>query len=61
VSKIDLVFTLSLLIFYAIGCFFLGWAWYHYGWMAEEQEVNNNYNKFVKEMRKNVVRKKRKI
>ena len=58
-EKIDLRLTLFLLIFYAILCFFIGWAWFHYGFMNAEIEVSNNFNKFVREMRTHY--KKRKI
>jgi len=36
---------------YTILCFVLGWAWYHYELATAEQEVSNQFNLFVKEMR----------
>lgn len=60
-ANTNIYLILGAMIGYAIICFCIGWGWYHWGFMLEEQEVNNNYNKFVKEMRKSVVLKKRKI
>lgn len=44
--------TFYLLIIYLIGCYFLGWAWYNKGFVQAETEVSNQFNCFVKEMRK---------
>jgi len=37
---------------YTISCYFLGWAWFRFGWFEKEIEVNNQFNLFVREMRK---------
>ena len=37
---------------YLIVCLPLGWAWFKYEWILAEQEVNNRYNPFPKEVRK---------
>lgn len=52
-------FTIVLVIFYFIFCYFLGWAWFNRGFVAAENEVNNQFNPFQKEIRNHI--KKRKI
>lgn len=49
--------TFILAFVYGIACFFIGWGWYHYGLALTEQEVGNNFNLFVREMRKRYNRK----
>jgi len=44
--------TFILAIIYGVGCYFLGWAWYRFGWYEQEIEVGNQFNIFVKETRK---------
>lgn len=39
---------------YVIGCFFLGWAWYHYRIIYAEHEVGNRFNMFQQEMRSKI-------
>jgi len=47
------LFTIMILgITYGILSFFLGWAWFRFGFMVAETEVTNRYNLFVNEMRK---------
>lgn len=53
----DVKTTLILAVLYAIGCFFLGWAWTRFKWLSAEIEVSNRFNPFVKEMRKSIHRK----
>ena len=43
--------TLSLGFLYAIFCMITGWLWYKFHFMEAENEVNNQFNPFVKEMR----------
>jgi hypothetical protein len=43
---------ISLFLLYGFSCFVVGWIWYHFGIATAEQEVANNYNLFVEEMRK---------
>ena len=45
-------FTMILLGAYFIGCYVLGWLWFNKGFFIAEQEVSNQFNLFVKEMRK---------
>lgn len=49
----DVSNTLWLAAGYLIACFFIGFLWYKYNWITAEIEVNNRFNLFVKEMRKN--------
>ena len=42
---------------YAVFSFILGWSWFKFGLVNAEHEVNNQFNPFVKEMRKSVNRK----
>lgn len=39
-------------IVYLVGCVPLGYLWYRYNWIEAEQEVNNRYNLFQKDVRK---------
>ena len=48
----SITITLVLAFVYGISCFFIGWAWYHYGIITSEIEVHNTFDLFVKEMRK---------
>jgi hypothetical protein len=41
-------------VIYAIACYFLGWWWLNGGMTDAENEVSNQFNPFVKEMRKKV-------
>jgi hypothetical protein len=50
----EITYTLIVAVLYIFACFFLGWAWYHYGIIESEIEVTNNFNLFVKEMRKEI-------
>ena len=44
--------TLVIALIYGIFCFVLGWFLYRIGYAEAEQEVSNQFNLFVKEMRK---------
>lgn len=48
----DLKTTFMIAFIYAIACYFLGMIWIVFGFYEEEIEVNNQFNKFVKEFRK---------
>jgi len=39
---------------YAVCCYFLGWWWLNFGMKDAENEVNNNFNPFMREIRKKV-------
>lgn len=43
---------LIIALIYVIICFILGWAYFKWQWQLAETEVQNQYNLFVKEMRK---------
>lgn len=49
VKNIELILILGLI--YVVFCFFLGWAWWHFGFAESSQEFANRYNPFVKEAR----------
>lgn len=51
-ASADVTSTLIIAVIYAILCFFIGWAWYHYKIIETEIEINNRFNLFVKEMRR---------
>ena len=53
----DLTSTFIFVGIYLVFCLILGYCWFKYGWVQVQQEVSNNYNLFVKEMRKSVCRK----
>ena len=47
---------------YALLCFIVGWGWYRYKFIEHENEVNNQFNLFMKEVRKDIKNKqKRKV
>ena len=50
----NVTITFIMAILYAVGCFFLGWFWYKSDFIKAEIEVGNNFNLFVKEMRKKI-------
>ncbi|MHA1353749.1 MAG: hypothetical protein ACTSR1_01055 [Candidatus Heimdallarchaeota archaeon] len=51
ISSLDVKKTLILGIFYGIGCYLLGRAWYKYRIQDIETEINNRFNPFVGELR----------
>ena len=53
-TTLDAVTTLLIFFFYGLSCFFIGWLYFKYGWVVAQNEVNNKYNLFVKEMRKRI-------
>ena len=48
----DIAATGYMVAVYTILCFFGGWSWHHYGLMEKEIELNNKFDPFVKEMRR---------
>ena len=50
-ASADLKATLIIGVAYGIFCFIFGYLWIKYNWYTAEQEVSNQYNLFVKEMR----------
>jgi hypothetical protein len=50
-TSLNLKLTMIFAGIYALSCFVIGWAWYHYGLIYAEMEVSNRFNLFVKEMR----------
>ena len=53
-SSLNVVVTMVLAAFFTVLCFFLGWFWFRYDWIKAEIEVGNNFNLFVKQMRKRI-------
>ena len=51
-ASADLKTTLIIAVLYGVFCYFLGLFWFNRGYFVAEQEVNNQFNLFVKEMRK---------
>lgn len=45
------------IVAYVIGCFIIGWAWYNTGLIETENEVNNVYNPFQREVREKLGKK----
>ena len=56
VTSNDVKTTLYIAMGYAVVCFFLGWFWLNSDFYTAEQEVSNNYNPFVKQMRRRIKR-----
>lgn len=53
-SSLNVKLTLFFGFIYAIACYFVGRIWYKKGIMIAEVEVGNQFNKFVKEMRRKI-------
>lgn len=51
-ASTNLKATMWIAVFYAIACYFIGIAWFKYGFVDLENEVQNNFNPFVKDVRK---------
>ncbi len=45
-------------IIYCVLCFFLGWIWYKKGIIDTENEINNIFNPFQREVRKKLKNRK---
>ena len=43
--------ALIAVFFYLISCFFLGWIWFKVGLVDTENEIQNFFNPFMKEVR----------
>jgi len=54
ISTLNVKATLIIGVVYAFCCYIIGWAWYSYGFMIASQEIGNNFNLFVKEMRSKI-------
>ena len=52
ISSLNTKLTLVIGCIYAFSCFFIGWFWYHLGIVKAEIEVGNQFNEFVRHMRK---------
>ena len=52
ITAMSIPYILIGAILYGVSCFFIGWAWYHYNIITAEIEVNNQFNLFVREMRR---------
>ena len=50
----DILSTFIIASAFGITSFFLGWWWFRSEFMKAEFEVSNNYNLFVKQMRKHL-------
>lgn len=50
-SSLNVTATLTIAFFYSIFCYIFGWAYFKYGWVITEREVDNQHDYFVKEMR----------
>ena len=48
-------FALILVFLYGISCYIMGLIWYKWGFRTAEIEVSNQFNLFVKELRKRKV------
>lgn len=47
----DLGTTVWLAVGYTLACFLVGWVWYNYDFMWVDNEIGNQYNPFVGEVR----------
>ena len=51
VASSDVRMTLVLGIIYGMLCFVIGYAWYRYDFVEANNEIDNRFNRFVREMR----------
>lgn len=51
IASSDVKSTLIWAFFYCIFCFILGYLWFKFKFIDAENEVNNRFNPFVREMR----------
>jgi len=56
-SSLNVSATLIMGFAYGVACFIIGWLWFKYNFYEAENEVGNRFNPFVKEMRKQYVKK----
>lgn len=54
----DMTLTLMLGFIYVPACFLIGWYWINHGWYEREIEVSNEFNWFVRQMRKHIQKRK---
>ena len=47
-------FTIKIAFAYVVMCFIVGYIWYKHGYIEAENEVNNAYNLFQKEVRETI-------
>ena len=57
-SSSNVTITMFIAMGYVPVCFVLGWWWFNHGWMVREQEINNEFNWFVGEMRQSIGKEK---
>jgi len=50
-SSLNTITTLIIAGVYGVCCFFIGWAWFHYGFASATFEVQNRFDPFAKEVR----------
>jgi len=59
-SSQNVIMTMIVAAIFGIGSFFLGWIWFKSDFIKAEIEVQNNFNLFVKQMRKSLTTTKKK-
>lgn len=56
-AKVSVLLILAVAFAYAALCYFLGWWWLNRGFLDAENEVQNRFNPFCKDMRNSLYRK----
>lgn len=56
ISSLNVVSTMIFYSLYLLSCFFFGWLCFKIGYVDAQNEVNNQYNPFAKEVRKKLSR-----
>lgn len=46
--KLTILFSLG----WGLSCFFIGWGWYRWGFTETENEIQNRFNPFQREVRR---------
>lgn len=54
----EIIIMLMIGCMYFLICLIIGFLWFRYGWVEAEAEVGNRYNKFQKEMREKLQKKR---
>ena len=54
-ENISMTIMMEIAVVYSIGCYFLGRMWYNYRLIDTENEINNMFNPFQREMREKLI------
>jgi len=61
VGNISFILMMTILVFYLIISYIIGWIYIKFGFLEAQQEVSNEYNLFCKQVRNSLKNPKRQI